>query len=228
MNIGTKLAEKIKQQWLHEEIDVVIPIPETSRHSALSLANHLQIKYREGFIKNRYIGRTFIMPGQSVRQRSVHQKLSVIEMEFKNKNVLLVDDSIVRGTTSQQIIEMARNAGAKKVYFASASPPIRFPNVYGIDMPSSDELIAFNRTVDEVKTQIGADGLIYLDLRDLIESAQNGNPEIKEFEASVFDGKYITGDERDYIARVALLRNDLAKQKEHHYFNECQIDLHNN
>lgn len=226
MSIGKRLAEKIKRDWPHEEIDVVIPIPETSRNAALSLANELKLKYREGFVKNRYIGRTFIMPGQEIRAKSVNQKLSVIELEFKNKNVLLVDDSIVRGTTSKEIIEMARSAGARKVYFASASPEIRYPNIYGIDMPSHEELIAHNKTLNEISQQIGADGLIYLDLEDLIKAAQEGNPEIQCFEGSVFDGCYVTGDETKYLKQVAIIRNDKAKEKFAQSFDR-QIDLHN-
>jgi amidophosphoribosyltransferase len=190
----------------------VIPIPDTSRTAALELANHLGIKYREGFVKNRYIGRTFIMPGQSQRRKSVRQKLNAIELEFKGKNVLLVDDSIVRGTTCKQIIQMARDAGARKVYFASAAPAIRYPNVYGIDMPAATELIAAGKTDQEVEVQIGADWLIYQDLEDLIAAAAEGNPDMQHFECSVFNGEYITGDvDEMYLKRLELVRNDAAK-----------------
>jgi len=200
MRMGEALAVKINKLKPDHDIDVVIPIPESSTTSALQLANTLGIKYTEGFVKNRYIGRTFIMPFQEKREKSVRQKLNPIEFEFKNKVVLLVDDSIVRGTTSRQIIEMARTAGAKKVYFASASPPIRYQNVYGIDMAATTELIAHNRTEDEISELIGADWLIYQDLEDLIESAKYGNPSIQQFECSVFDGKYITADiDRSYL-----------------------------
>lgn len=226
MNIGKKLAEKVKAEWNIEDIDVVIPIPETSRHAAIKLANTLKIEFREGFVKNRYVGRTFIMPGQAVRKKSVRQKLSVIDLEFKGKNVLLIDDSIVRGTTSQEIIQMAREAGAKRVYFASASPPVRFPNIYGIDMPSPEELIAHNCTIDEIRQKIGADGLIFLDLEELIQIAREGNSSIEKFESAIFTGEYLTGDESAYIKEAAALRNDETKQSKkssiHH-----QIDLHN-
>lgn len=228
MNIGRKLAEKIKREWSENKIDVVIPIPETSRNAAIPLANALGIEYREGFVKNRYIGRTFIMPGQTVRKKSVNQKLSVIDLEFRNKNVLLVDDSIVRGTTSNEIIQMARKAGARKVYFASAAPPIQYPNIYGIDMPSTQELIAHNRTVDEIRREIGADGLIYLDLEDLISVAREGNKLISKFESSVFDGVYLTGNESLYLAKVANTRNDAAKAGQYFDADPYQIDLHNN
>lgn len=214
LRMGEKLAEKIKRTWPDHDIDVVMPIPDTSRTAALQLANSLGVKYREGFIKNRYIGRTFIMPGQSQRKKSVRQKLNPIELEFHNKNVLLVDDSIVRGTTCNQIIDMAREAGAKKVYFASASPAVRYPNVYGIDMPAADELIASGRTEDEVEKLIGADRLIYQDLDDLIACARGGNPKITHFDCSVFDGKYVTGDiDAAYLKRLEGRRNDQAKRK---------------
>jgi amidophosphoribosyltransferase len=186
LRMGEKLADKIRRVRPDHDIDVVIPIPDTSRTSALQLANNLGLKYREGFIKNRYIGRTFIMPGQQQRKKSVRQKLNAIDLEFNGKNVLLVDDSIVRGTTSSQIIEMAREAGAKKVYFASAAPPVRFPNVYGIDMPNSDELIAHGRTDEEVCREIGADWLLFQDLEDLIEAVRKGRPDIDGFDDSVF------------------------------------------
>lgn len=214
LRMGEKLAAKIKREWADKEIDVVIPIPDTSRTAALQMAYELDLKYREGFIKNRYIGRTFIMPGQAERKKSVRQKLNAIDLEFSDKNVLLVDDSIVRGTTSKQIIQMAREAGARKVYFASAAPPVRYPNVYGIDMPSVHELIASGRTDQEIAAEIGADALIYQDLEDLIEAAHEGNNNITEFDASCFDGIYPTGDvHRDYLDRVEARRADGAKGK---------------
>ncbi len=212
LRMGEKLANKIRKERPDHDIDVVIPIPDTSRTSALELAKHLGLKFREGFVKNRYIGRTFIMPGQSQRKKSVRQKLNAIELEFSGKNVLLVDDSIVRGTTCKQIIQMARDAGAKKVYFASAAPPIRFPNVYGIDMPTASELIASGKTEKEVEQMIEADWLVYQDLEDLIDTATEGNPDIKKFECSVFNGEYITGDvDEVYLKRLENLRNDAAK-----------------
>ncbi len=194
VNMGAKLGEKIRKEWYDHDIDVVIPIPETSCDIALEIARGMDLPYRQGFVKNRYIGRTFIMPGQQERKKSVRRKLNAINAEFKDKNVLLVDDSIVRGTTSEQIIEMAREAGAKKVYFASAAPEIRFPNVYGIDMPTSNELIAHGRDADEIARLIGADGIIFQDLNDLVEAVRMENPDIKRFETSVFDGHYITKD----------------------------------
>jgi len=209
LKMGEYLADQILRDWPDHDIDVVIPIPDTSRTSAVELANKLGVKLREGYIKNRYIGRTFIMPGQTQRQKSVRQKLNPIELEFRGKNVLLVDDSIVRGTTSTLIIEMAREMGAKKVYFASAAPAVRFPNVYGIDMPSVDELVAHGRTDAEVGDMIGADRMIYQDLEDLIRSTQGGGSDIASFDCSVFDGNYITGDVDDvYLAGLEALRND--------------------
>ncbi|NKF50265.1 amidophosphoribosyltransferase [Shewanella sp. WXL01] len=212
VNMGTKLGEKIKAEWDDLDIDVVIPIPETSCDIALEIARHMDLPYRQGFVKNRYIGRTFIMPGQQERKKSVRRKLNAINAEFKGKNVLLVDDSIVRGTTSEQIIEMAREAGAKKVYFASAAPEIRFPNVYGIDMPTSNELIAHGRDADEIANIIGADGIIFQNISDLVDAVAMENPEIKRFETSVFDGNYITGDvDQAYLDHINQLRNDDAK-----------------
>lgn len=208
LNIGKHLAEHILTEWPDHDIDVVIPVPETSRSSAIPLAQRLNVKFREGFVKNRYIGRTFIMPGQVIRKKSVRQKLNALNLEFEGRNVLLVDDSIVRGTTSREIIQMARDAGAKKVYFASASPPIRYPNIYGIDMPVSEELVAYNRSINEVADFIGADQLFYLPLEALIASAKEGNPTIERFEASVFDGQYVTGDESNYLKEVGLVRAD--------------------
>lgn len=212
VNMGRKLGEKIKRDYSHLDIDVIIPIPETSCDIALEMANLLGLPYRQGFVKNRYIGRTFIMPGQTQRRKSVRRKLNAISAEFRGKNVLLVDDSIVRGTTSEQIIEMAREAGAKKVYFASAAPEIRFPNVYGIDMPSANELIGHGREADEINALIKADGLIYQDLSDLVAAVQEENPSIKRFETSVFSGQYITGDiNQDYLENLDAARNDDAK-----------------
>jgi amidophosphoribosyltransferase len=214
LRMGERLADKVKRLRPDHDIDVVIPIPDTSRTSALELANCLGVKYREGFVKNRYIGRTFIMPGQSERRKSVRQKLNAIELEFRGKNVLLVDDSIVRGTTCKQIIQMARDVGAKNVYFASASPPVRYPNVYGIDMPSATELIAHGRTEQEVQDLIGADWLIFQDLDDLVAAAREGNPEISRFDCAVFDGHYITGDvDEAYLKALEEARNDAAKQQ---------------
>ena len=212
LRMGERLAAKIERVWPDVDIDVVIPIPDTSRTSALQMAYHLDIPYREGFIKNRYIGRTFIMPGQAERKKSVRQKLNAIDVEFRGKSVLLVDDSIVRGTTSKQIIQMAREAGARKVYFASAAPPVRFPNVYGIDMPSVTELIGNGRSENEIAQAIGADALIYQDLADLIEAAHEGNPKIQRFDCSCFDGVYVTGDvSREYLDRIQQARSDSAK-----------------
>ncbi|MGI9251240.1 MAG: amidophosphoribosyltransferase [Pseudohongiellaceae bacterium] len=226
MRMGERLAEKIKRLRPDHDIDVVIPVPDTSRTSALELANHLGIKYREGFVKNRYIARTFIMPGQTQRRKSVKQKLNAIALEFKGKNVLLVDDSIVRGTTSQQIIQMAREAGAKSVYFASAAPAVRHPNVYGIDMPAASELIAAGKTDKQVQKLIGADWLIYQELTDLIATATEGNPDITRFECSVFDGEYITGDVDElYLKRLENMRNDAAKQARDKELNTRQRSL---
>jgi amidophosphoribosyltransferase len=227
LRMGDKLARKIHRVRPDHDIDVVIPIPDTARTCALQLANNLGLKYREGFIKNRYIGRTFIMPGQQQRKKSVRQKLNAIELEFKGKNVLLVDDSIVRGTTSSQIIQMAREAGARKVYFASAAPPVRFPNVYGIDMPSGNELIANGRTDEEVRENIGADWLVYQDLEDLITAVGKGNPAIHRFDTSVFTGDYITGDVGiDYLQDLETARNDAAKKGRRENDDEV-LDLHN-
>lgn len=214
LRMGERLADKIERIRPAHDIDVIIPIPDTSRTAALELANRLGLKFREGFVKNRYIGRTFIMPGQSQRKKSVRQKLNAIDLEFKGKNVLLVDDSIVRGTTCKQIIQMARDAGAAKVYFASAAPAIRYPNVYGIDMPAAAELIASGKTDTEIEEAIGADWLIYQDLDDLITTATEGNPDIAEYECSVFNGEYVTGDvDEIYLKRLENLRNDAAKAK---------------
>jgi amidophosphoribosyltransferase len=215
MRQGEKLAHKIRRLRRELDIDVIIPIPDTSRIAAQSMASELGIKFREGFMKNRYIGRTFIMPGQSQRKKSVRQKLNAVPLEFEGKNVMLVDDSIVRGTTCRQIIEMARDAGAEKVYFASAAPPVRYPNVYGIDMPAASELIAHGRTEEEVCAMIGADWLVYQDLEDLVQCSLEGNPRADGFDCSVFNGEYITGDvDQNYLDRLESLRNDEAQSKQ--------------
>jgi amidophosphoribosyltransferase len=214
LRMGERLADKVRREFAHHDIDVVIPIPDTSRTAALALATKLGVNYREGFIKNRYIGRTFIMPGQQMRKRSVRQKLNAIDLEFKGKSVLLVDDSIVRGTTSQEIIRMAREAGATKVYFASAAPPVRYPNVYGIDMPAAHELIAHGRSDEEVARLIGADRVIYQELDDLIKSVGQGNTAIRRFDASCFSGEYVTGDvTQPYLDRLEAQRNDENKTR---------------
>jgi amidophosphoribosyltransferase len=212
LRMGEQLAGKIVREWPDHDIDVVIPIPDTSRTSAVQVAYHLGVKYREGFIKNRYIGRTFIMPGQEERTLSVRRKLNAINLEFHNKNVLLVDDSIVRGTTSKQIIKLAREAGARKVYFASAAPPVRYPNVYGIDMPAVSELIANGRSTEKIQEIIGADKLIYLDLHGLIRSVRHDNSNVTEFDTSCFSGEYITGDvTKEYLFELEQERSDHAK-----------------
>lgn len=225
MRMGTKLAHKIKREFPDHDIDVVIPIPDTSRSAALQLSYDLGVVYREGFIKNRYIGRTFIMPGQMQRKKSVRQKLNAIDLEFRGKNVLLVDDSIVRGTTSQQIVQMARDAGAKKVYLASAAPPVRYPNVYGIDMPSPSEFVAHNRDVDAIAEELGVDWLVYQDLQDLVEAIREKSG-VERFDTSCFDGNYITGDiDESYLDYIDALRNDSSK----HSIEEDNtiIELHN-
>ncbi|TEA77650.1 amidophosphoribosyltransferase [Allopusillimonas ginsengisoli] len=211
LNMGEYLADNVAKTLRLGEIDVVMPIPDSSRPSAMQLASRLGLDYREGFIKNRYIGRTFIMPGQAVRKKSVRQKLSAIDMEFRGKNVLLVDDSIVRGTTSREIVDMAKAAGARKVFFASAAPPVRFPNVYGIDMPTRRELIAVGRSTDEIAREIGADGLVYQDLADLEQSIRDLNPAMLSFESSCFNGQYVTGDIDDnYLDRLERSRGERA------------------
>ncbi len=226
LRMGEKLARRIQDLRPDHDIDVVIPVPDTSRTSALQLALSLDVKFREGFIKNRYIGRTFIMPGQGERKRSVRQKLNPISLEFRDKVVLLVDDSIVRGNTCRQIIQLAREAGARKVYFASAAPPVRFPNVYGIDMPSADELIAHGRTVDEICDAIGADWLVYQDVEDLYDSAREGNPEVQEFEASIFHGNYVTRDvDESYLSRLRESRSDDAKSARRRTTTDVSLDL---
>ena len=224
VKMGEFLAEKIRTTLPHLEIDAVIPIPDSSRHAAMELASQLNKPYREGFVKNRYIGRTFIMPGQSTRRKSVRQKLNAIAQEFRGKNVLLVDDSIVRGTTSREIIMMAREAGAKRVYFASASPPVRHANVYGIDMPTRGELIAAFRNDEEIRREIGADALIYQDLDALKTAVRAVNPAITQFETSCFDGQYITGDVTPaYLENVETARNKSAKPA--HDEDGGQLDL---
>tara|TARA_B110001450_G_scaffold173139_1_gene161534 strand:- start:307 stop:969 length:663 start_codon:yes stop_codon:yes gene_type:complete len=211
MRMGSKLAKLIKSINPDHDIDVVIPIPDSSSTSALQLAVDLDVPYREGFVKNRYIGRTFIMPYQEERKKSVRRKLNILDLEFAGKNVLLVDDSIVRGTTSKKIIEMAKEAGAKKVYFASAAPAIKYQNLYGIDMPDTSELIAANRTNDEVAEEIGADWLVYQTLEDLIDTVHVGNPDIKEFETSIFTGNYITPLGENYLKDLENSRQDEVK-----------------
>ncbi len=229
LRMGVKLARKILRQMPEHDIDVVIPIPDTSRPAAIELAYHLGVKFREGFIKNRYIGRTFIMPGQTMRKKSVRRKLNPIDIEFKGKVVLLVDDSIVRGTTSQQIIQMAREAGAKKVYIASAAPPVRYPNVYGIDMPAANELVAHDRSEEEIADFIGADWLIYQDLEDLVDAVQKGNRSVKKFDCSCFDGRYVTKTvDSEYLDKISVLRNDSAKEESEDQTNVVPMDLHNN
>ena len=217
LKMGEKLAQKILTEWSEEhDIDVVIPIPDTSRTSALELANMLGVKFREGFMKNRYIGRTFIMPGQQLRKKSVRQKLNPVELEFQGKNVLLVDDSIVRGTTCNEIIQMARDAGAKKVFFASAAPMVKYPNVYGIDMPAKEELIASERTVEEIREIIGADRLIFQDLEDLKAAVRTSKvPDLQEFDCSVFDGKYVAGGiDEAYLDELQAKRRETSKKKD--------------
>ncbi len=226
LRMGTKLAQKIERDFPELDIDVVIPIPDTSRSAALQLSYDLGIPYQEGFIKNRYIGRTFIMPGQTERKKSVRQKLNAIELEFKGKNVLLVDDSIVRGTTSQQIVQMARDAGANKVYFASAAPPVRYPNVYGIDMPSAEEFVAHDRNINQIAQELGVDELIYQELDDLVE-AVNHNNSAQGFDTSCFNAEYITGDiDQAYLDYIDSLRNDSTKQQAES--SNAVIEIHNN
>jgi amidophosphoribosyltransferase len=225
LHMGRQLADKIRRTMPGLKIDVVIPVPDTSRPSALELAHGLNVTYREGFIRNRYIGRTFIMPGQTIRKKSVRQKLSVVGLEFKGKNVLIVDDSIVRGTTSREIVQMAREAGANKVFFASAAPPVRFPNVYGIDMPTRAELIATGRDEEQVAREIGADAVIYQDLDALKAAVRAVNPKLTQFEASCFDGVYITGDvTSEYLASVEKQR-DAGRQESEDESETNQLDL---
>jgi amidophosphoribosyltransferase len=218
--MGDKLADKILRLYPKHDIDVVIPIPDTSCTAALPLAHRLDVKYREGFVKNRYIGRTFIMPEQQERIRSVRRKYSTVELEFKDKNVLLVDDSIVRGTTSKQIVQMARDAGARKVYLASAAPPVRYPNVYGIDMPSACEFVAHGNSEEEIAEYIGVDWLVYQDMDDLEACALGINENVTEFDSSVFNGHYVTGGvDESYLSRLETKRSDGAKTR------QANIDL---
>ncbi len=228
LRMGEKLAHKLQQAQPAGDIDVVIPIPDTSRTAALQMANALNLTYREGFIKNRYIGRTFIMPGQQERKKSIRQKLNAIELEFRGKNVLLVDDSIVRGNTSRQIIQMARDAGANRVYFASAAPPVRYPNVYGIDMPAREELIACDRDEACVARELGADWLLYQDLPDLVAAVGKGNRAITRFDNSCFDGEYVTGGvTTDYLTHLSQVRNDQSKHQRLKRMEQAVVDLPN-
>jgi amidophosphoribosyltransferase len=231
MRMGDYLAEKIRKETNVDEIDVVMPIPDSSRPAAMQVAKNLGVDYREGFFKNRYIGRTFIMPGQAVRKKSVRQKLNAMRIEFKDKTVLIVDDSIVRGTTSFEIVQMARESGARKVIFASAAPPVRFPNVYGIDMPTRSELVAYGRTDEEINKMIGADQLIYQSVEDMKQAVRDINPNILNFEASCFDGNYITGDINDsYLDALEAQRNSSAakagRQRDSSDFARSQLHLH--
>lgn len=228
LEMGRKLGAKIKREWADIKIDAVIPIPETSNDIALEISVELGLPYRQGFVKNRYIGRTFIMPGQTQRRKSVRRKLNPITAEFKGKSVLLVDDSIVRGTTSEQIVEMVRDAGAKNVYFASAAPQVCYPNVYGIDMPTVDELIAYNRTDEQISDCIGSDKLIYQDLQDLKDAVHKQNPAIDGFECSVFDGIYVTGDvDKGYFEYLASLRSEDAKKIQEQKEEIASLEMHN-
>ncbi len=226
LRMGAQLAGQIVRDWPDHDIDVVIPIPDTSRTAAVPVAYHLGVKYREGFVKNRYIGRTFIMPGQAERAQSVRRKLNAIDLEFRGKNVLLVDDSIVRGTTSRQIIRMAREAGARKVYFASAAPPVRYPNVYGIDMPVASELIASGRSVEKIEELIGADRLIYQDLHGLIRAVRHDDSHITQFDTSCFSGEYVTDDVTDdYLRALEKARSDGAKSRREARYKMPDLEL---
>ena len=226
LKMGEYLAEKVRREFSSGEIDVVMPIPDSSRPSAMELALKLNLDYREGFIKNRYIGRTFLMPGQAIRKKSVRQKLNAIGSEFKGKTVLLVDDSIVRGTTSREIVQMARDSGAKRVIFASAAPPVKFPNVYGIDMPTRNELIAYGRSEEEVCREITADALVYQDIDSLKRSISDVNPMLRNFEASCFDGVYVTGDiSRDYLDRIEFKRNNPQPENEDAVRSQLNLNL---
>ncbi|NDP60930.1 MAG: amidophosphoribosyltransferase, partial [Oxalobacteraceae bacterium] len=226
LKMGEYLAEKIKREFTAGDIDVVMPIPDSSRPAAMELAMKLNLDYREGFIKNRYIGRTFLMPGQAIRSKSVRQKLNAIGSEFKGKSVLLVDDSIVRGTTSREIVQMARDSGAKRVIFASAAPPVKFPNVYGIDMPTRNELIAYGRSNDEICREITADALVYQDIDALKRSITDTNPALRNFEASCFDGVYVTGDiSRDYLDRIEFARNNPLPESEDAVRSQLNLNL---
>ncbi len=226
LKMGEHLSDKIKREFLQGDIDVVMPIPDSSRPAAIQLALKLNLTYREGFIKNRYIGRTFLMPGQAIRQKSVRQKLNAIASEFKGKTVLLVDDSIVRGTTSREIVQMAREAGAKRVIFASAAPPVIYPNVYGIDMPTRDELIAYGRSKEEICREITADALVYQDIEALKQSISDVNPNLRNFEASCFDGFYVTGDvSQAYLDRLEFARHHPKVALEDAAYSQLNLNL---
>ncbi|MFP4147044.1 MAG: amidophosphoribosyltransferase [Halorhodospira sp.] len=228
LRMGERLAAKIRRDWPDHDIDVIIPIPDTSRTVAMQLAYQLGVESREGFIKNRYVGRTFIMPGQAARKKSVRQKLNPIPLEFEDKNVLLVDDSVVRGTTSQQLVQLARESGARKVYLASAAPPVRYPNVYGIDMPAPEELIAYNRSEAQITEAIGADHMIYQELKDLEAAVAAGNPAIERFDSSCFTGEYVTGDvSPDYLRGLSQARADAAKEEARSDQDMEIVDVHN-
>ena len=226
LNMGTKLAQKILREWPDHDIDVVIPVPDSGRISAIQLAKELDIDYREGLVKNRYIGRTFIMPGQSIRRDSVRKKLNTVDHEFLGKNVLLVDDSIVRGNTSKKIVEMARLSGARKVYFASAAPPVRYPNVYGIDMAASSEFIANKNSVEQIAENMGADRLFYQDLEDLVESIRFESAGPQEFDSSCFNGFYVTENvSSEYLEKIEKVRSKSSRQ--HKGISEEPIGIHN-
>ncbi len=226
LNMGRHLADKVRKELAGTRLDVVIPVPDTSRPSALEMSNALGIPYREGFMRNRYIGRTFIMPGQAIRRKSVRQKLNVMGMEFKGKNVMIVDDSIVRGTTSREIVQMAREAGASKVFLASCAPPIRYPNVYGIDMPTREEFIATGRSTEEIAEEIGADAVIYQDLDALIAAVREANPALQQFDTSCFNGEYVTGDVTgEYLERVERIRDAGRQQADEDSEEANQLDL---
>lgn len=228
LRMGERLAAKISRTWPDLDVDVIIPIPDTSRTVAMQLAYELGVECREGFIKNRYVGRTFIMPGQKARKKSVRQKLNPIPLEFEGKRVMLVDDSVVRGTTSQQLVQLARESGAKRVYFASAAPPVRYPNVYGIDMPNVTELLAYNRDEEQIAAAIGADKMVYQDIEDLRAAVKAGNPELTRFDCSCFDGDYVTGDvSEDFLYGLSLARCDAAKEKSRQDENLEPVDVHN-
>ncbi len=229
LKMGEYLADKVKREFSQGNIDVVMPIPDSSRPAAMELASKLNLDYREGFVKNRYIGRTFLMPGQEIRKKSVRQKLNAISSEFKDKTVLLVDDSIVRGTTSREIVQMAREAGAKRVVFASAAPPVIYPNVYGIDMPTRNELIAYGRSNEQICREITADALVYQDVDALKRSISDVNHNLKNFEASCFDGVYITGDvSRDYLDRVEFVRNHSKAENDSVVRSQLPLNLGSN
>ncbi len=228
LRMGERLAAKIRREWPDHDIDVIIPIPDTSRTVAMQLAYQLGVESREGFIKNRYVGRTFIMPGQAARKKSVRQKLNPIPLEFEGKNVLLVDDSVVRGTTSQQLVQLARESGARRVYLASAAPPVRYPNVYGIDMPAPEELIAHNRNEAEITAAIGVDRMIYQELSDLEAAVADGNPRIRQFDSSCFNGEYVTGGvSQEYLRGLSQARADAAREKARSDQDLEIVDVHN-